>query len=610
MREVNTQVLVRRQNKGQQLLLVAANFLLWPWRWAQARLLGWGEEAAASAMTHAVEGEVESEGTNSSKDAPQPAPQTTLTSKTSSASGASKDSSAATPVIQGRKAKKRMQQLARRKQQQQQQQQQQEDEETSSTTTESSNLEEEQKFDLTFAPPEPIRIPSSIEAEDKKKKKNKAGGSGGKAKEEEASKKAAASKEKPKMSTKVEKRPDQKQSGKAPCSSSSSSNNNASEGKGGKEALSRKTSSGEKQNNKSKSSPEAAPSASRTSPMMTISTFDKPPRLLQKDKQKARVTPVGKILPEPKKQENHGAQFGPVGARPPGASPATVPVVSAWSNSPAEATPPAAPGFMFGPISAAQAAAPVGAGSVQQADVHPEKIQDFVQAVAAPTPPPPHQGSPLHRQAQQQQQPSSPFHQAAAAVAVPAEYLQQPSNHGSPVRSAGGNSGATLMQSLQLERRQRTEEYLRQRQTDWPGFDQQPLVPGYLEDLWDSNPAASRVDPMRQQLQQQQQQQQQQRPTWGDVWPSATFGTSLNLSGEETMRMARHQQQQGHATQPHQQPDDAIAPVGGGALGLNPLQLSNIWNSPRKTLTRTESAGNDGNTAAHSSAPWAPGERN
>ncbi len=348
-----------------------------------------------------------------------------------------------------------------------------------------------------------------------------------------------------------------------------------------------------------------------------------------KEKQKAKVTPVGKILPEPKKPENLVSQFGPVGAPRPllmaqqqqqqgQSAHGRHSAASPWSNSPAEATP-VQPPYIF------------GQQQQQQSDIHPEKA-------GTPTPPPSlHHGSPLNRaqpQQQQQQQQSSPFHQATASSnpGTP-DFLGGGggSNHGSPIRAgaAGASAsspGASLMQSLQMERRQRTEQYLRERQTDWPGFDQQPLMgAGFLEGLWDSGPGAGggTVSVPNsagvQALQQQQQQQQQQQ--WmgnnvGEVWPSVNWGVSMNLSGmggDGTLRVT-HPGTGGAAAVPQdhqvlqqQQRQQQLlrhhagvarqnsTPAAGGdnaaaaaaavstGLGFNPLQLSSIWGSPRKT---------------------------
>ncbi len=721
MREVNTQVLVRTSGRQQQraelsqwMLLAAANFLLWPWKWLRQALLGPELEEAAEAAAATAAAATTATGTHGGGEREvggeaamgiidsgrsQTVSATSHSSKSSSLKGgtapavsaaaaaAAAAASAATPVNQGRKAKKKQQQLARKKQQQlqqQQQQQHQEDEETSSTTTESSNLEEEQKFDLTFAPPEPIRIPPMLDASEgggKKKKKGSSSQNKGRQQQqqqhnqqhqESEEHKKSASKEKPKNSSssstnaKVERKQEQQQpqqqhqqdaSRKQQTKATTTCNNsNASTETKGKEKHQFQHHQA-KANKSSEAASAGGGNNNRVSPIISnSSTFDKPPRLMQKDKQKARVTPVGKILPEPKKPENLGAQFGPVGARPPSVA------VSAWSNSPAEATPiqQGPTGFMFGQISApsppsSAAAAVAVASAAGAADVHPEKPRAASVATAefptaaTPTPPPSlHHGSPLHRTQ------SSPFHQVAAAAGGAADFLQQQSagtggsNHGSPIRSSGVASGATLMQSLQMERRQRTEEYLRQRQTDWPGFDQQSLVPGYIEDLWDPNPGAAHpvhLDPLiRQQQQQQQQQQhhqqhqQQQQANWGEVWPSATWGMSMNLSaigadpasGEETLRVTQPGGVSvggggtGGARRPGESGDavgggtggggGAAAGAGGcagggaggsgtGGIAFNPLALSSIWGSPRKRVVdRQKSDGAGGN--------WNGGDRN
>ncbi len=269
----------------------------------------------------------------------------------------------------------------------------------------------------------------------------------------------------------------------------------------------------------------------------------------QQQRQKAKVTPVGKILPEPKKPENLGAQFGPVGTRP------LPPRPSTWSNSPAEATPTQG-NSMFGQLPPA----PSPPDPVNP-EKQPEKIMmqnEFGQQQP--------QQQALHRSH------SSPFHhqrgESASGDLSPA--FGGPSGANTSAESPN-RSQNTLMQSLQLERRLRMEEYLRQR-TDWPGFNDSSQQRSFLEDLWDPTP----VIPMG---------SSSTRPPLGTATPSAEWaggnswtdwsGVSL---GEDTISV--HQQNQ-HQQQMLQSGQGGVESPGG--LGLAPLQqLSSIWDSPRK----------------------------
>ena len=300
----------------------------------------------------------------------------------------------------------------------------------------------------------------------------------------------------------------------------------------------------------------------------TVSAQSRPNPML---KQKAKVTPVGKILPEPKKPENHGAQFGPVGTKP-----YVPPRQSTWTNSPAEATPPIPGTGLFGQLA------------------HPEKS---VNNASHATDFGMNHGSPLHRSN------STPYQQHQQQQAMVGEMNAAKSNV-----NAQPNSPArtTLMQSLQMERRQRTEEYLRQR-TDWPGFNDQKR--SYLEDLWDPSPTMPQhsTAPGLNQYNNQQ--------AWGgntleDVWPTASFFPTQ----QSPFGVQQQQQQQQHQQQQQLQPTQlhlsglntaASEDLSSQGLGFNPMQLSSIWNSPTMKASeemkpKQEAAKGNSNN----SSPW------
>ena len=232
---------------------------------------------------------------------------------------------------------------------------------------------------------------------------------------------------------------------------------------------------------------------------------------------------VAKILPEPKKPENLGAQFGPIGTS-----------RSAWSNSPAEAKPPVSCSLLGRPV----------------------------EKPLSPTPNSNQNGSPVHHHHLQHLHHTrglssgSPFHHPTAVGPIGAGYRQQQQQQqqqqnqqqSSPARA----SGSTFMQSLQLERRQRTEEYLRNR-TEWPGFGEDTQLGGrnYLASLWDNT--------------------EEPRNQLDDIWPNS-WGASLmggNGGGghqDEVLSVVEQQQQQQQS-----------------GLGFNPTQLTaSVWSSEQE----------------------------
>jgi hypothetical protein len=194
------------------------------------------------------------------------------------------------------------------------------------------------------------------------------------------------------------------------------------------------------------------------------------PDLSTQPKQKAKVTPVGKILPEPKKPENLGAHYGPIG------TPSKTGLMvrqSTWSNT--------------------QAYSMFGGQPKQEQGVEPGSSNPLKDSP-----------SPVVRSN------SSPYHQQCHPPAEETSSL------------LSNNSPATLMQSLQQERKLRYKDYLMQMQTDWPGFGSDSKKRSFFDELWDSQPMG----------------QLGQTPTWGaasggswspsnDPWTSSPSSSGL-----------------------------------------------------------------------------------
>ena len=248
---------------------------------------------------------------------------------------------------------------------------------------------------------------------------------------------------------------------------------------------------------------------------------------------------VAKILPEPKKPENLGATFGPIG---------TTRSSSAWSNSPAEAKPPVSCSLLGRPVekplSPTAMMTPGGGTGGGTGD-----------GVNQP-------GSPVHRHMQQYTRglsSGSPFHHPTAVGPIGAGFgqqqqQQQQQQYPAPSQVQPTSTGSTFMQSLQLERRQRTEEYLRNR-TEWPGFgedDTQLEGRNYLASLWDNTeePRGSTTA--------------QLDDIWPNSWGTSSFG--VNHHQDEVLSVVEQQQQQQQS-----------------GLGFNPTQLTaSVWSSEQE----------------------------
>ena len=445
--------------------------------------------------------------------------------------GGKQSSAAATPQPQGKKAKRRQQQLARR---QLSRKASYEEVETASNTTESSNVDEDfgersnsnhnhqnntkgtssnSNHDLSFS-----QSPSPAAEQISGKKGNKKdSGKGASASSAVGGKKVAPAPVLPgedgtkKNSSKPKKSSEGKQQQEQSKGREVQQQQKKQEANGNSSSKARDSSSAKGISNKLQTAADTqkhqklakSDSNGITNRSSSCVTFDKPPRMQQQQpvkvgqdnghinqqlhqpphqqQQKPKVPPpVGKILPEPKRAENVGAQYGAIGSSLRGA--AVMPRKSTWSDSPAEAKPlpPHAHHSMFGPINGVAGASPVPTDM---------SVPPPTQA-PTPTQAPPPEPSDYARYQQPPPPPSAPGTPSPG-------YLP-----GSPARSPTAanynevTAASSLMQSLQAERRQRTEEYMRHHpQTatspDWPGFEGQFGGAGdYINNLWD-NPVAA-----------------------------------------------------------------------------------------------------------------------
>ena len=425
--------------------------------------------------------------------------------------GGKQSSAAATPVPQGKKAKRRQQQLARR---QLSRKASYEEVETASNTTESSNVDEDfgersnhnhhntkgtsSNHDLSF---------SSAEQNSGKKGRGKGanGAAGGKKVApapvlpvEDGTKKNSSKQPKKNNEGKQQQQEQSKgrevqhQQKKQEGNSNKTKDSSNAKGINNKQHTAADT---QRHQKLAKSDSNGVASNRNTS----SATFDKPPRMQQQQfkvgqdsghgnqqdsarnqqphsphhqqqqQQKPKVPPpVGKILPEPKRMENVGAQYGAIGSSLRAARKST------WSDSPAEAKPLPHAHSMFGPI--ARGAAPGTPPPPVAADMS-----------VPPPPTPPLQQEPTDYARYQQPPPSAPGTPSHGYLSgSPARAAPTVSNNG------GVAASSSLMQALQAERRQRTEEYMRAHpQTaaspDWPGFEHQFGGAGdFINNLWDS----------------------------------------------------------------------------------------------------------------------------
>ena len=236
-------------------------------------------------------------------------------------------------------------------------------------------------------------------------------------------------------------------------------------------------------------------------------------------KQKTKVTPVGKILPEIKKPENLGAQFGPIGAKPPT-------MISSSGRKPTWCDSQSDPrsnnnnnNGMSNNNNNNRMDQPMFRNS--PADSSPSDIEFSL------------------RYQQQQQQQQQAFHaqqqqrllnidDITGGLGISSGLIES----GSRLRRVGSAANtspthSSLMQTLQYERRQRTEEFFSQHQPEWPGFGTQLPAENYLETLWDNPPTDQQAD-----AHVAGNRGSAVTSGWGNfssIWPSTLWGTSVGL---------------------------------------------------------------------------------
>jgi len=132
------------------------------------------------------------------------------------------------------------------------------------------------------------------------------------------------------------------------------------------------------------------------------------------------------------------------------------------------------------------------------------------------------------QQQQQQQQRLLSLDEIAGGLGLTSALGDTGSRLCRPVNNTGSPTHSTLMQTLQYERRQRTEEFFsQQHQPDWPGFGSQLTTPtpeSFLENLWDPPQAESSVS--------QTSGRSSLTSTWGtfsQIWPSSLWGSSVGF---------------------------------------------------------------------------------
>ena len=259
-------------------------------------------------------------------------------------------------------------------------------------------------------------------------------------------------------------------------------------------------------------------------PSGIFSSLDQPlhsNNLVLGQKTKKIPPPVGKILPEIKKPENKGAQYGPVGAKPQLSMP---PILSSnmggMPNKRSSAPWNAELNYNNGSFEATgksmiqrQISSPVhnGSNSGMSFNNHSNPL------TSSPPPMPPpgfstnHGAGVLH----QQKPHLSNSLSIGSATVSPSRRVVAPIsninsnlgglnnsdvdwNNGLGIESATSqlqqqNDSSNWMIALQEERRRKTEEYLKQRGADWPGFGSGPTTgQGFaISDLWDDPSVAS-----------------------------------------------------------------------------------------------------------------------
>ena len=229
--------------------------------------------------------------------------------------------------------------------------------------------------------------------------------------------------------------------------------------------------------------------------------------------------PVGKILPEIKKPENKGAQYGPIGAKPHIPMQPILPTHGGMPNkrasTPWNMSEPNSNNIFEAtakPMMHRQNSSPVHNGSF--AGIGYGHQSNPMTSTPPPMPPPGFTTNQANAVLQQQKAnlPNSlnigsvsvsPSRRAVAPITNINSNLGGMNNSDMEWHNGIGldssnhlqqqNTSSSWMIALQEERRRKTEEYLKQRSADWPGFGSGPTTgQGFtIDDLWDDPSTAS-----------------------------------------------------------------------------------------------------------------------
>ena len=339
--------------------------------------------------------------------------------------------------------------------------------------------------------------------------------------------------------------------------------------------------------------------------------------------------PVGKILPEIKKPENKGAQYGPIGAKPHIPMQPILPTHGGMPNK--RASTPWNMGELNSnmleattkPMMHRQNSSPVHNGQISGIGYgnqpHP------MTSTPPPMPPPGfatnqanaalhQQGSNFPNSLNIGSASVSPTRRGMPPIANINSNLGGMSNSDMEWHNAMGLDGSNQLQqqntssswmiALQEERRRKTEEYLKQRSADWPGFGSGPTTgQGFtIDDLWDDPSSASggeRRQPSRfnnlnlssfDNTSMQQNAQTGGQSSWNsynDVWPSSPAdpywtpastasnnrsGTFGNMDGDNICEPNLQ-----HTTAPNSSESSLMMQM------MNNPSLSSIWSTPSTT---------------------------
>ncbi len=268
--------------------------------------------------------------------------------------------------------------------------------------------------------------------------------------------------------------------------------------------------------------------------------------LSEAQKQKSKITPVGKILPEIKKPENLGAQFGPVGAKPPTLMTAPRPVrKSTWSDSPAEPRPVMSSGNLSSGNIVGTNSLNGRMDSAAATMFRNTPVDSMLPSTSMATSTEIEFNLRYQQQQQQQQQAFTVQQQQQRLLNIDditgglgiSSGLMESGGRLSRTGAANNSSPthSSLMQALQYERRQRQEEFFSQHQPEWPGFGAQLPTESYLENLWDTPPTDLPADPLASGGRGASSSLRSGWGTFSSIWPTSLWSTSVGLEPSSSL---------------------------------------------------------------------------